>query len=566
MNHFMGKHRQLLLNRLYSLHDLAVEVIFVLNNKRNCLMKVKNKNLIVLSLAGSVGLSACGGGGGGNNVNTVPNSDLVYIADASVNGTYELFSTTRDSNEHTILTQASFGGGVDRDFQLSPNGRYVAFISEGDMPDVYELYVDDLDDDLPPVKVNSDLVVGGDVDSFQWSPNSNRLAYAADQAVDDQFDLYTVQPNGSQLTRVSGDMSAGGSLATNAPGLDSAEYAWSPNGQRLAYIADQDTDSIAELYTVMASGSGNVKINGDMAVGGDVTGFKWSPDSQRVLYRADQDTNTVYELYSSLSIGLINAKLNIEPVAGGDVSSRYEWSYDGSHVAFTGDLNINDKNELYTSGFVGADKVKISLNAIDFVRSIAWSPVEDRLVYIAVDQDRSDLYSVMVDGAQHAQLSDPMNPADAIVHDYEWAPDGSRVAIERYIGSSDDQIDLFTVTVDGLTRDQIDTQGEVGSFAWSPDSQSIAYRADQDTIGVIELYTATYDGQSITKVNGLLIAGGDVTRFKWSLDNQSLAYRADQDTDGINELFTVNSNGMNASKVSTALSPSGDVDTFQWRP
>jgi len=159
-----------------------------------------------------------------------------------------------------------------------------------------------------------------------------------------------------------------------------------------------------------------------------------------------------------------------------------------------------------------------------------------------------------------------MNPADAIVHDYEWAPDGSRVAIERYIGSSDDQTDLFTVTVDGLTRDQIDTQGEVGSFAWSPDSQSIAYRVDQDTIGVIELYTATYDGQNIIKVNGLLIAGGDVTRFKWSPDSQSLAYRADQMMNGVNELYTVDSDNMNATKVSTSLPPSGDVDTFQWRP
>lgn len=528
-------------------------------------MKINNIYLILLSLAGSVGLGACGGGGGGDTGTSFPNSDLLYIADSSVDGTYELFSNTRDGSAHRTLTQASFNTGVERNFQVSPDGRYVAFINEGDIPGVSELYVDDLDDDLPPVKVNGDLVAFGEVDSFQWSPNSSRLAYVADQNIQNQFELYTVYPDGSQLVRVSGDMVAGGSLATNALGLDSREYAWSPNGQRLAYIADQDTDSVAELYTVLATGLGNNKINGNLIANGDVVGFKWSPDSQRVMYRADQDSNGVYELYSTLAIGLINAKLNPNAVAGGDVSDRYAWSNDSTSVAFIGDLDTNNKDELYTSGFLGADKEKVSLNTIEQVNSFAWSPVESRLLYVDVDGGRSDLYSVMVDGTEHAQLSDPMNPADAIVHDYAWAPDGSRVAIERYI-DSDNQVDLFSVSVDGLIRDQINIQGDVGSFAWSPDSQYIAYRADEDTDGVSELYVTTFEGQNSIKVNGPLVPGGDVTRYQWSPDGLSLAYRADQDTDGVHELYTVDSDGMNVSKVSTSLQPSGDVDTFQWRP
>ena len=529
-------------------------------------MKIKNKNLIVLALAGSVGLSACGGGGGGGDTPSVPNSDLVYMADASVDGTNELFSNTRDGSEHRTLTEASFGAGVVHTYRISSNGRYIAFMNEGDMLGVSELYVDDLDDELPPLKVSGDLVADSEVFSFKWSPNSDRLAFTVNHETGFRHELYIVSADSAQPQLVSADMIP---RDNDSFTLDREAYDWSPNGQRLAYIADQDSAFVAELYSVSENGLDNTKMNGDLEFGGDVVGFKWSPDSQRVMYRADQDTNTVYELYSSLASGLIliNLKLNVDPdpMTGGNVSNRYDWSHDSASVAYLGDLDTIDKRELYTSGFNGGDKVKVSLNAIDNVSTFIWSPVENRLAYVAVDGDRSDLYSVLPSGLEHALLSDPMNPDDAIVHAYAWAPDGSRVAIERYI-SSTDETDLFTVSVDGLTRDPINTQGNVGSFAWSPDSQSIAYRADQDTAGTNELYVASFDGQNITKVNGPLGFGGDVTTYRWSPDGESLAYRADLDVDSPHELYVVDLDGMNLVKVSTSLTTDGNVGNFSWRP
>lgn len=41
------------------------------------------------------------------------------------------------------------------------------------------------------------------------------------------------------------------------------------------------------------------------------------------------------------------------------------------------------------------------------------------------------------------------------------------------------------------------------------------YRADQDTIGVLELYSATPDGAVNDKLNGALVADGDVANFAW---------------------------------------------------
>lgn len=533
-------------------------------------MKFRKAGWSALILLSGFTLSACGGGGSNGTAGTsgTAATDLVYLADNTADNVYELFATSQNGVNTTTLTQNSLAQGVDRDFEFSPDGRYVAFLRQKDTPGVTELYVDDLDNTAPPVKVNGVLIANGNVTSFQWSPDSSRLAYVADQNIDLVYELYTVAPDGSQLVRVSGDMVVNGSLATDAS-LDTPEYAWSPDGQRLAYIADQDTNSVGELYTVLANGTSNIRINGNLVANGDVVGFKWSPDSQRVMYRADQDTNTVYELYSTLAIGLVNGKLNATPVAGGDVSARYGWSYDSQSVAFIGDLDTDNKYELYTSGFLGANKLKVSLPAIDVVDDMAWLPPGSRLIYRAVAGTRSDLYAVNADGSKHIQLNDPLSPADTQVLAVNSAPDGSRIAFITESNSGND-FDLFSVTASGLTRNQINVpgvpQGEIGSFAWSPDSQSLAYRADQEVLGQSELYTTDFDGQNHTKVSGTLVTNGDVKRYKWSPDSQSLAYIADQDINNVDELYTVDKDGLDLTRISVTLLPTADVDTFKWRP
>ena len=59
---------------------------------------------------------------------------------------------------------------------------------------------------------------------------------------------------------------------------------------------------------------------------GDVTRFAWSPDSHRMAYLSDQDTDEVFELYSATLDGSINDKLNGSLVAGGNVSFNFAWS------------------------------------------------------------------------------------------------------------------------------------------------------------------------------------------------------------------------------------------------
>jgi hypothetical protein len=72
------------------------------------------------------------------------------------------------------------------------------------------------------------------------------------------------------------------------------------------YTADQDVDEVYELYSVPIDASASpVKLNGPLVAGGDVLleststlRVQITPDGTRVLYVADQDTDEVLELYS----------------------------------------------------------------------------------------------------------------------------------------------------------------------------------------------------------------------------------------------------------------------------
>ena len=68
----------------------------------------------------------------------------------------------------------------------------------------------------------------------------------------------------------------------------------------MAYLADQNTDEVFQLYVSTITGSLNFPVNGALVSGGDVTNwFNISPNSNYVYYLADQETDEKYELYVS---------------------------------------------------------------------------------------------------------------------------------------------------------------------------------------------------------------------------------------------------------------------------
>ena len=241
--------------------------------------------------------------------------------------------------------------------------------------------------------------------------------------------------------KLSGIMPAFGSVSN---------FRISPNGRYAVYRADQDTDGVIELYSVLLGGGDPVRLNPLLPTGRNVAGFVISPDSSRVLYRADQDNLGVFELYSVPIGGPATAgfKLNVPLAPGGNASG--DISPDSRWVVYSADHQVTGVYELFSVPLGGPATDVIKLNG--------------------------------------------------------------------------------TLPPGGL----------VGSFVISPDSSRVLYQADQDNLGVYELYSVPIRGPAEgVKLNDTLIAGGRIYGWEISPDSSRVVYKADQETVGAFELFSV---------------------------
>jgi Tol biopolymer transport system component len=395
-----------------------------------------------------------------------------------------------------------------------------------------------------------------------------RIAFIADKDTDETYELYVVKPDGTDLVKASGPMVLNGYVWG---------FRWSPDDSKIAYMASQDTANVFELYVVNADGSGQIKVSGTMVSGGDVfpNNFFWSPDGSKIAYMASQDTANVFELYvvNADGSGLVKVSGTITN-PDGDVDD-ISWSPDSSKIVYNVDGDIDGVYEIYVvnSDGTGRSKVSGALVAGRFAINPKWSPDSSKIVYIA-DQDTNDvfeLYVVNSDGSGLIKVSGTMMDleSDVGLSNFTWSPDGSKIAY-RADQDTNEVFELYVVNSDGTGRIKVsgtmdgDVDSDSKSFRWSSDGSKIVYLADQDTAGVLELYVVNSDGTGRIKVSGTMVLNGDVQNWSptwaWFPDDSKIAYTADQDTDGVDELYVVNSDGTGRIKVSGTMVSGGNID------
>ncbi len=180
---------------------------------------------------------------------------------------------------------------------------------------------------------------------FAISPDGRFVAYLADQETKGTFELYTVPVGGGTVINISRQS---GTI------LEVKEFAWAPNSSRIAFRAYNpitgNTGGNIELLTNVTSGNSLITVSNFLPVGANVAAFEWSPTSQLIAYTA----NTI--VGSSRQFRLFAAPPNSEnqafplsniPAATNTYTiGEFQWSPSGSIVAFLADINILGVNEL----------------------------------------------------------------------------------------------------------------------------------------------------------------------------------------------------------------------------
>jgi hypothetical protein len=132
--------------------------------------------------------------------------------------------------------------------------------------------------------------------------------------------------------------------------------------------------------------------------------------------------------------------------------------------------------------------------------------------------------------------------------------------------------ELFLATSGTKLNPPLPAGRTVQSFALTPDATAVVYIADQDQDDVFELYRVNLASPgSSTKLNGqLVLCGlvvcGDVTEFAVTPDNSAVVYIADQTTDDVFELFRTVLTTMVNSKLNPNFSAGQNVDAFAVLP
>lgn len=331
------------------------------------------------------------------------------------------------------------------------------------------------------------------------------------------------------------------------------------------------------LTRVAASPIAPVKLSGTMVSGGDVRSFAVSPDGRYVAYDADQDTDQAHELYVVATDGSgTPVKVSGAMIADGDIGT-FAWAPDSSRLAYTADASVDGQNQLFSILPDGTGRATLNEPLVPggSITQIGWAPDSTAVAYYG-DQDTdgtSELFVANPDGLGSAvKINGSLVAGGSVSSDWSWAPNASRLAY-RADQDTDGVRELYTNLPDGSgnakINDTLVTGGDVrhDRSQWSPDSSALAYTADQDTDGVRELFVAAPDGSgTAVKVNHVLVSGGDVSDFAWAPDGSRLCYRGDCDTVATLELFTALPNGTGHAKINDNLITDGDVLNFEWAP
>jgi hypothetical protein len=311
-----------------------------------------------------------------------------------------------------------------------------------------------------------------------------RVAYVSDERTDEVLELFSVPVDGSAApVVVSAPMPVGGDA------MDFAQV----SGERVLYRAEQLTNGVVELFVVPDDGSAPpVRLSGPLVVGGDVNAFL--AGEEQVIYQADAVVDGRDELYS---VALDGSSPPIALAPGLDVPGLVQLSRDGRLVMFATLLGEERLHivpadgsappfDLVGSGFSSGG------GAVPYFSQIELTGDGEHVVFQTAEDEHSIsygwLWSVRLDGTALVKLSS----GGLFPHvEFQLAPDASRVF---YVDSGATR-ELVSARVDGTSSHLLTPGlGTPGLFRISDDSAFCVFTESE--AGLMSLRLARLDGST----------------------------------------------------------------------
>ena len=340
----------------------------------------------------------------------------------------------------------------------SGSGERIAFIS-ADSPSVDGGNLNVINRDGSGLRC---LDLGGETTEFAWSPDGHRIAHNRGH------DLYAMELESFSAIQLTDDSGLVGSLT------------WSPDGTQIAFLVGR------ELFVTYADDPFAKRLAENVDIQ-----FSWSPDSDRIAFRSTEEEILVAR--SDGSDG--NEKIRLVEDVGR--ATWPAWSPDGTRIAFlsmsgwgyTQDL----RSDIYVGRVDGVSVIRVTGSPSSYVRSdLAWSPDGTQILtsrsvvnYDPRITEDPVIHVLKVDSQLERSLSAGRAPV--------WSPDGQRIAFfaEGTLyggGIRAGGIGIHVIDVDGSNEIALTDQPNDGPPTWSPDGTQIAFSRAGD------IYVANADG------------------------------------------------------------------------
>jgi Tol biopolymer transport system component len=300
---------------------------------------------------------------------------------------------------------------------------------------------------------------------------NGKIAFVSDR--DGNAEIYTMNPDGSDLKRLTFD-----------PGADSSP-AWSPDGLRIVFGRSNfhegqgRFDGRGEIHVMNADGSNQTRLTTSR----NDNFPAWSPDGTKIAFSQD-----LFSSHSHSGIYVMNADGSDQRI----VNAGYEpsWSPDGLKLAFMDD----SARYIYSSNADGSSLTQITLtpfaNVFDLDFAPAWSPDGASIAFTRfLSCDFGDvcrgaqIWVVNADGSGGRPLTQSFPTGGLTFTAPSWSSDGAKIVFSLFIPVSlpiPARYDLFVMNSDGSGLTNITNTADTNE--WDPSWRPLSLTGCADSI------------------------------------------------------------------------------------
>jgi len=338
--------------------------------------------------------------------------------------------------------------------QISPDGRAVAYgVAEADFEhDAFVTNIWIAREGAPPFQLTRGQK---SANGFRWSPDSRWLGFLSSR-VGDKPQIFAIRPDGGeaiQLTNLESGVDSfewspdGARIAFAASEAETKEQ--KDRKERLGdYTVVRREYSFVHLYTLDVPAAMKAPVAGTAHTSGhdySVDDFAWSPDGTRLAYAATLNPDLVQGGTSDLYVFDLKTDKTTKIVSQAGPDNSPLWSPDGTQIAFQSAMGRPDffhaNSRIAVVAATGGPVRSLSDGFDEDPSLIAW--IGDRIWFQGLQKTTGHLFAVDVASKQVTRIS---KPDSLIGSGFTLSKDGSRVAFTA--GSPTSMTEVFLGEID----------------------------------------------------------------------------------------------------------------------